>query len=117
MSQVYAQQAQTQAASLEAACATESVHPDSQNTDSDSSDGKSREAYLQQGLEKPSSKVGLKHRVKCVNENGEEKEEEEEEEDLSDEEAGSGDLPCKFEYFLQFFCNFLKFFIFLKFII
>lgn len=114
MSQVYAQQAQTQAASLEAACATQSVHPNSQNTDSDSSDGKSRKAYLQQGLEKPSSKIGLKHRVRCVNENGEEKEEEEEEEeeDLSDEEAGSGDLPCKFEYFLQVFCNFLNFLFF-----
>lgn len=92
MSQVYAQQAQTQVASLEAACAEVSAHPNSQNTDSDSTEDKSHEAYLQQGLEKPFKKIGRKYRVKCVNEN---KEEDEEENDLTDDEPGNENIPCK----------------------
>lgn len=105
MSQVYAQQAQAQAASLETSCVG-SVHPNPQNTDSDSSEGKSRESYLQQGLEKPPSKIGRKHRVRCVNENGEEgdEDEEEDESDVSDEESGPAgeNVPCKF-FIKQFY--------------
>lgn len=104
MSQVYAQQAQAQAASLENSTfaqnfdnncekdALDSAHP--QSTDS-SEDSESRESYLQKGLEKPSSNIRRKNRIRCVNEKGDV--DDEEESDVSDEEGASvEDTPRKF---------------------